>query len=273
MAFQTRVLTLLVALLLSATLAGWTYPTITGDSGLVLAPTADVMPLMNLELAFDYNRFAVGTSSATAFPVRLNYGIAPNLEIFGVFADANDAHGYDVKGGGIKAQLVKGSFEEFSPSLAIGAHMLRFENAIERNLTNVYFVSSASLYNMDNYPNDGYQLRAHLGVEFNKFSGDLPDSDFFTPFIGASFESIGGSSFVVDFMPRLDAGATLYRQSSLSAMVRLPISNIMVLQVGAARPFGVGDTSLSAGLMYHYGEGKSVESDPLSDYLPPVTKY
>lgn len=273
MALQTRLLTLLVALLFSVTLVGWSYPTISGDSGLVLVPTADVMPLMNLELAFDYNRFEVGTSSATAFPVRLNYGIIPNIELFGVYADANDNHGYDVKGGGMKVQLVKGTGAEFSPSLAVGAHMLRFDNAIERNVETAYLVSSASLYNQENYPRDGYQVRAHLGVEFNRFSGDLADNDFFTPFIGASFESVGGSSFVVDYLPRLDSGSTVYRQSSLSAAVRLPISNILVLQIGGGRPFGVGDTSLSAGIMYHYGEGKSVENDPLSDYLPPVTEY
>lgn len=273
MALQTRLLTLLVALFFSATLIGWSYPTISGDSGLVLAPTADVMPLMNLELAFDYNRFEVGTSSATAFPVRLTYGIAPNLELFGVYADANDNHGYDVMGGGIKAQLVKGTGAEFSPSLAIGARMLRFDKAIERNIETAYLVSSASLYNQDNYPHDGYQLRAHLGVAFDRFSGDVADNDFFTPFIGGSYESVGGSSFVVDYLPRLDNGTTVYRQSSLSAAVRIPISNILVLQIGGGRPFGVGNTSLSLGIMYHYGEGKNVDHDPLLDYLPPVTEY
>ena len=273
MTFQTRIVPILVGLVLSASIC-WSYPTIFGDSGLVTTPTADVMPFLNLEVAFDYARVNIGEHSATAVPIRVNYGISDNVELFGVYSDSNSTNGYDVLGGGAKIQLAKQSLEQFVPSFAVGARVLRMDNAIERDVATVYAVSSATMLRMGNYPEEGYRLRAHLGVEYNSISGELPGKNFVTPFVGASYENKGGSSLVVDYLPRLRDNGIDYRSATFSAAMRLPVSRIFVFEFGGTRPFGIGDTSIYAGVMYHYGFGKDVSSvDPLLEYTPAVVEY
>lgn len=273
MTFQSRVLPVLVGLLLAASLCCWSYPTLYGDSGLVLTPSSDVMPLLNLEVAVNYTRVGIADDSVTAIPVRVNYGIADNVELFAVFSDADNATGFDTVGGGGKVQLVENSSKSFVPGLAVGGRVLSLSNGIDQEITNAYAVSSATLLRFRNYPAEGYRVRGHFGLEFTRFDGDL-NGDFFSPFAGLSYEGEGGTSLVVDYLPRLEDDNLVFRSSTVSAALRLPISNIFAIELGGTRPFGFGDSTIYAGLMYHYGHGKDLTiADPLLDYEPAIQDY
>lgn len=238
----------------------WSYPTIYGDTGLVLAPTADVEPYEGFALALDYTQTSTDLGNSPAVPVRLDYGVAPNAEIFAFFSDSGSS-GFDAFGGGVKVRLVDTPLDSSKPSLAVGARAIRLQNSIEQDIVNAYAVTSVPLLRYGNSLLGGYRVRGHLGVDFLDYSNDL-SGNFVMPFVGLSYEDYHGTSLVVDYLPRLRDDGVTFRSSTVSAAVRFPLSSIFTIEAGGTRPFATGDNSIYAGLMYHYDGYADTSSYP-----------
>lgn len=260
---QFRVFSALFALVLAAGLCGWAYPTLFGDTGLVQVPTADTMPQMNFEVGAHYTNIGSGATTSAAYPIRIDYGIAKGTEVFGLYAPAASSKMYDAMGGGVKINLLSEDSLQTIPGISIGARVVHFSRTMDQNYINVYATSSTTIYRMGDYYTNGYRVRAHVGAEFYRFSGDLTHN-FVSGFAGLSFESTKGASIVVDYLPQMADDGVIYRDSSLSAAVRFPFATTFAAEVGMTRPFLNSSSTLYAGFSYHYGEGANyLVRDPL----------
>jgi hypothetical protein len=247
---------MLFTLLIATALCGWSYPTIYGDTGLVLSPTADTIPAYNADFAVDYARIDVnGTGEgATTIPVRLNYGVTPSAEIFAFFAEGKNDVAIENFGGGAKINLVhQHDGEKWNPGLALGVRIDRQQGVRNTTISDVYAVSSATLFKFsDPYEEKGYRVRAHAGLEYVNFTGDL-ENDFVSGFAGLSYESNGGGSAVIEFLPSLEDNGFTFRESTVSGALRFPLSREFSLEMGGTRPFATGDMSFYGGILYHIG--------------------
>ncbi len=267
MMLHFRLLPALFTLVLAAGLCGWAYPTLYGDTGLVQVPTADVMPQMNFELGAHYTNIGMGDASAAAYPIRVVYGIAKGTEIFGLYSAAASSNQYDAIGGGVKIKLVSEDSERSIPGLSIGGHFAHFSRSLNLSVFDAFATTTTTIMRYGDYLVDGYRVRAHVGVALDRYRGDFTEN-FISPFAGLSFESTKGASIVVDYLPKLSDDGVIYRQATVSGAVRFPFASTFAAEVGVTRPFVNSDSTLYAGLVFHFGENANFTvRDPL---LPPV---
>lgn len=253
-----RRLPVFFALLILASMSCFAYPTIYGDTGLVMAPTADVTPFYSYQLAVNYAQVTQVGESSSILPIRLNYGLNPDVEIYAAFGLGDVKEGFQTYGAGTKIRVVNENRKKSIPLVAIGARMTRVNSGLNSTITNGYAVVSASLYEHVDTTNQNAaysyanRVRLHAGAEFSHYSGDFT-GNFLRPFAGLSYERSNGSSMVVDYMPKIRSGATTLRRSTLSAAVRYPFDDQLKLEFGTTRPYGITDSSLYAGFLYYFG--------------------
>lgn len=259
MTSRFRQFTTLAALTVASALSAWSYPTIFGDSGQVLTPSADVVPFLQFDAAINYTQLDVDGDSASSIPVRLVYGVTPGVEIFGLYADSNEDEGFDVKGFGAKVKLISAECNKFSPSVSAGVRVYRLEQEVGVDVTNAYVVSSTPFYRYGGVERDGYTLRAHIGFEYLRYSGGTT-ADFFAPFGAVSYEGNGGVSAVLEYLPQLENDNIEFRDATLSGALRVPLDRSFQLEMGSTRPFEVGDSELYLGINYHYGYDDDIPS-------------
>lgn len=246
------------AALVAAMMAGWSFPTIYGDTGLVLVPTADVTPENFVTLGLNYTRLSEDAGDPVVYPLRLTYGASGNTEMFLTVAEspADTAEGgFDAFGGGFKVALLKENLQKNVPGVAFGARILKLSGAVDAtNIEGYGAVTKTLLRRADMTDENGWALRAHLTGFFTRYDGDLPADDFLSFGAGVSYNNFDGTSVVVDYISEQKSGGVTYRDSEISAAVRRPLSPEFLLELGTTQPYGVGNGGdLYAGLLYQWG--------------------
>jgi hypothetical protein len=239
-----------------AATAVWASPTFFGDTGLVLAPTADVLPYTHMQFSGTYTRLSDGTNEVKAFPVTLTYGASNNSELSVSFAEASDdsGHGADVKSLGAKVNILTEDFVGQRPGLAAGIRVAKFGSGqFDHSVSDAYFVASKALFLQDDGIEAGFAVRAHLGLGYTSYSGGT-SSKFTSVFGGVSFKSRSGHAVIFEILPEHKDGAQVYRERTMSASIRHPLSENFVLEIGNTRPYSYGDETYFAKIIYHAGE-------------------
>ncbi|MHB9024275.1 MAG: hypothetical protein ACYC7E_08875 [Armatimonadota bacterium] len=243
-------------LIVAGTVAGLSYPTLYGDTGLVLTPTADIIPLANFAAAVNVTRQNLPPDTATAIPVRLVYGASNRTEFALFFSEPTNKSdgGFGVAGGGVKLALLPESIDRRAPGIALGARLYTLKSPIDRDVVEGYAVFSKTLLMSGDLEEHGFVFRFHGGVSYSQYSG-VVDGEFFSPFFGLSYASVEGNSLVIDYVPSQSEGITTFRESTISGALRRRLSPNFWIELGTTKPFGLGaDNSYYAGLLYRYGE-------------------
>jgi len=246
------------AALLAATMLGWAFPTLYGDSGLVQVPTADVLPDTFVELSMNYAAVNIDGQKPILYPLRLTYGASENTELFVNVSETsakNAEGGFDGLGAGFKVQIIPERLQSKSPGLAFGARLIELNGAVDRTQIEGYGVVTKTLYKQADLVDEvGFTIRGHLAGIFTRFSGEIPSKDFITAGVGLSYNNFNGTSIALDYLPKLESGGVEYRKACFSAAVRRPLSKEFLIELGTTQPYGIGSSGqLYAGLMYQWG--------------------
>jgi hypothetical protein len=263
---QFRLMPALFALVFGAALCGWAYPTLYGETGLVQVPTADIMPQMNFEAGVHYTNVGVATSSS-AFPMTVDYGVARGTELFMLYSGASSSNGFDVYGAGVKVSLVPEDAAHTLPGVSIGGRFDHFSRSLDQDQESLYVATSTTLYSSGDYAADGFRLRAHVGLAYDRFSGDM-SGNFFNGFAGMSYEQGKGATIALDYLPKLTHDGQTYRDTAVSGSIRFPFATTFAAEIGVTRPYISSKCTFYAGFVYHYGENVDyLQRNPL---LPPA---
>ncbi len=242
--------------LLVASLAAWSFPTLYGDTGLVLMPTADVQPVSSFEGVVDFMKVS-GAGKTRAIPLRLCYGISEHTELALMISEAREAEkGFDVAGAAVKMVLIDEESYTFIPGVAVGMRAIRLkqQGLQTKDVVDGYLVLSKTMLARGDMTEDGFIIRTHAGLASTTYSGGATGS-FIGPFGGASYLSASGNFVGLEFMPAQKSGATTLRENTISAVLRRPLSDNFFIEVGTTRPFGMGASNTAfAGIMYRYAE-------------------
>lgn len=248
-----------VVLALGAAISAWSYPTLTGETGMILAPTADVMPTAHFDLAVNYARVNDGATKPVEYPVRFVYGLTNSTEasLASVRFNGSGAPGIDYIGAGLKVSVLQENLETNYPGIAFGARAAKMSRVGFRDvrISEGYLAVSKSLFANSNFPDSGFVIRLHGGATYTNYSGGWSGS-FVTPFAGVTYKSANDYSAAVDFVGRqVDNTGKTFREDIVSAVIRYPITSEFGFELGTTRPFGMGKSNtLYAGIKYHYGE-------------------
>ncbi|HEY3415857.1 MAG TPA: hypothetical protein VGM23_03140 [Armatimonadota bacterium] len=245
-----------ITVLIGCAVAGLSYPTLYGDTGLVLVPTADIMPTGNFSLAVNVSREDLTSGTATVIPVRVTYGASDRTEFSLFFSEPTDKSegGFDATGGGVKLSLLPENVERRTPGIAVGGRIASLRDPVGYDVIEGYAVFSKALLQSGDLEDKGFVFRFHGGVSYIQYSGAV-DAEFFSPFFGVSYASVEGNSLVIDYVPKQEKGITTYRESTISGALRRRLSPNFWIELGSTKPFGQGgENSYYAGLLYHYGE-------------------
>lgn len=250
MTVQKRLLS--VALVLCATaLTSWSVPSFYGETGLVQIPTAEITPTFDFDVALGYANTLAGDDEISIYPLRVNYGLAPQVEVSAFYADSLTGGGAAITGGGVKWRFLTEDVLDFQPGAALGVRTVRDINDV--NQTDVYGVVTKTIFARGNWDEVGYAFRAHAGITYTTYSGAL-DADFYSPFLGLEYMNSNGTSVIVDALAEQKDGF-VYRAQTISGALRQPISENFVLDLGSTRAFGDPNNSntLYLSMNYHYG--------------------
>ena len=264
MTVPVRMLSLAVVLF-AAMLAAWCYPTLYGDTGLVLVPTADLLPQTYVNLAFNYSRYPTTAGGSTVYPVRLSYGASDNAEFFAFYASPSHRNegSPEVLGGGFKFSIEKEDTYSGRPGLAVGARVFQLRDlpgSTNRDAVDTYgVISKTVLSSSDSVKDTGYAVRVHGGVTYTAYSGDAAgNGNFISGVFGVSYANRDGTNIVADYVPLQKENGVTYRNAALSAALRYPLSDNFMFEAGETQLYGLGDQAqLYAGILYKYGQRNS----------------
>jgi len=244
-------------LLSAAALMSWSYPSLYGDTGLVVMPTADIIPNTYYDLSVNYARFPDNVGGSTTYPVRLTYGASDNAELAFMLGNSTHPGSPQVMGGTFKLSITKEDPYLNQPGLALGARIYRIRDLpgnTDRSVVDGYGVISKRLFgHTDSITEQGFVLRGHVAVTATAFSGDQTGT-FISGAIGFSYQNANGSNIVADYSPLLKKDGLTFRASSVNAAIRYPLSDHFMFELGEAQLYGLGDQgTLYAGILYRYG--------------------
>ena len=244
--------------LMAAIAVSRSYPTLYGETGLVLVPTADTIPDTFVELALNYATAETPGGDAILFPARLLYGASDNNELFIIFAesitDTADG-GFDTLGAGFKVSLKKEDLFTQAPGFAFGARLYQKHGFTSQRALEAYAVASKILLKRTDLIDDsGYTFRGHLAGFFSRFTGDPAEENFWSLAAGFSYENFNGTAVVIDYVPKLESNGVMFRDAELSFAVRRALSREFFIEAGTTQPFNEGSGgNIYAGLLYRWG--------------------
>jgi len=238
--------------------AAWSYPTLYGETGLVLMPTADTIQDTFVSAAGNYTEVKSDEGRAILFPFRVLYGAGDNLELFLTVAESSTDEaegGFDVLGGGFKVALTQEDLLTGRPGIAIGSRVYQISGAFDRRIIDGYIVATKTVFKSSDIIDEvGYTFRLHLAGFYTRYTGDLGDENFFTGAAGISYNNFNGTSIAVDYVPELTSNDVTFRKGVLSFALRRPLSQEFTIEAGTTQPFGIGSGGkLYAGLVYEWG--------------------
>lgn len=283
MRLLVRLLSIVTLIAVTAAVA-WCFPTIYGDTGLVLIPTADVIKDATFNAAVNAIQVENTPTGNKKFlyPARICYGAVKNVEIAACLAQTSggntDVH---VHGIAAKMSVMRACVDTRLPDVAFGVRA--FQNNVtlgNPTFTSVYAVASKTLYQNQEYydvatalPGEGHGtgttfsynpnlpqlIRIHVGASYDAYSGMevagiRQNAQFIIPFAGITVDNSAGSELVVDFVPKESNNGVLFQKATVSAAFRYALSPNFTLEVGETRPFAspTNSTGLYLGLNYHY---------------------
>jgi hypothetical protein len=251
-------LLLVAAVSVAVTATAWSYPTLYGETGLVLVPTADTTPDTFVSVAGSYTEVNTSAGRAIIFPVRFLYGASDNLELFVTVSESSTeaaAGGFDVLGGGFKVSLIQEDLLTGRPGAAVGTRVYQTAGAVDKRVIDAYLVGSKTIFKTSDALDEiGYTFRVHLAGFFTRYTGDLGDENFYSAAAGISYHNFNGTSVVVDYLPKLTSNNMTFREDVISFALRRPLSREFMIEAGTTQPFGEGSGGkLYAGLLYEWG--------------------
>jgi len=241
-------------ILLTTTLAAFSFPTVYGDTGLIMTPTAETVGAYNFDLACSYTQVNAAPNAAAILPARLTYGISPNTEI-GIFlseSSNNQGNGFDIKGGSLKLIYSKENVLAMQPGLAFGVRVAK-QSTDRPDITEAYSVVTKTVFARGDMDSQGYAFRAHAGAAVTTYSG-AQGKTFLGPFAAMDYINTSGNTLMVEFLPEQKSSGVFYRRSTISAAIRRPLSDSFEVELGTTRLFGdvASDMAFYGGLNYHY---------------------
>jgi hypothetical protein len=243
--------------LLAAALATWAFPTLFADTGIVMAPIADVQQEATVELAVDFLPMKTPAGNTVSFPIRLIYGLGTNFEIGVLYSEAKDnIKGVNVYGGAVKMSLIDETLYGKNPGVAVGLRAYREKGVTAGELTAAegYLAVSKLLLVQGDNVEEGFTIRAHSGLIYTSYSGAVT-ANFIKPYLGISYMSAHNNSVSVEYLPEQKSGAMMLREATISAAIRRPLSDHFWLEVGTTRAFGLGDSNVAyGGIIYRYSD-------------------
>ncbi|MHB9105821.1 MAG: hypothetical protein ACYDCO_02085 [Armatimonadota bacterium] len=250
---------LVAAVLVAAIATAWSYPTLYGETGLVLMPTADIIPDTFVTVSGNYAEVKTEAGErAIIFPVRILYGASDNTELFVLGAESSTATeegGFDALGAGFKVALIHENLVTDMPGFSVGTRVYQTQGALDKRIIDAYLVGSKTIFKTsDILDEEGYTFRIHLAGFFTRYTGDLGDENFYSAAAGISYNNFNGTQVVLDFLPELTSNGITFRESVLSFALRRPLSKEFTIEAGTTQPFGEGSGGkLYAGLVYTWG--------------------
>lgn len=268
MTVKLRLLSIVLVLVVAA-IAGRSYPTLYGDSGLVQVPSAAVMPLTFVDVTINYANIRENGAKHIIYPLRLTYGASDNTELFVMLSESIGSDGFDAKGGGLKVRLFPEDLYAKTMGMAIGGRIYTVQGSRSRTVTDAYAVASKPLISyVDPIDDKSYNIRLHGAVNFTRYTGEVSDN-FFGLMGGISYQHADGTMIVADFVPKQESHGVLVRKAALSMAFRRPISESFMAEIGTAQLFSIGDTgNLYVGINYRYGM-----RDIPRGKKPPISSY
>jgi len=233
---------LVAALLLVAAGAAGSYPTLSGESGLLQVPTADVMTLGNGEVAADWMSVPGG---GDGLAVRGVVGLGPNAEVGAAWRKFSTEPDGRLVGVGGKLQLL--GEPRSLISLAVGARFDDSSGALFRRVGNTFqayaVVSKDLTHATQELATAAVRVRGHVGL----LSNNSDDDNSARGFIGVDFTSPEGSQLLLEYWNHA-------RDDVSSVALRYPLAPMLSLQVGITNALG-SDHRLVGGLNLHWGLG------------------
>lgn len=243
--------------LLAAGLSTWAFPTLFGDTGMVLAPTADAQEAATLQLTADYMPMKTAAGNTVTYPIRLIYGMGSNFELGVLYSEVKDStKGVNVAGASAKMALLNETLVSKLPGVAVGIRAYREKGkaAGQLTVTEAYGAVSKIILARGNNIDEGFNLRAHTGIIYTSYS-DAASAHFVKPYLGITYSTPNKSSLAIEYLPEQKDGAMTLRENVFSGALRLPLSSHFWLQVGTTRPFGIGTTNVAfAGVVYRFAD-------------------
>ncbi|MHB9130897.1 MAG: hypothetical protein ACYDBB_07375 [Armatimonadota bacterium] len=250
---KTTLTLVMTAVLFTLATTAFAYPTLTGPTGLVALPNGEVVQAGQVQLTADfYNTQDTSFDMKDTVPIRLLYGIAPNLEV-GIDASLTKAFGDDANsfGANIKYQT---PFALFGAPITAGAIYAQTQNPLgpdDITTWQAYLVHTRELLSAG-----PFGLKGTVGVNWTNLDTGLSEDDAIRAIAGAEF-SIDKLAFVAEIQ---SAKTELGDAKPLTSFaVRYPFTATLMGQIGYTNA-GVNNSlsaadehNIFAGLSYTWG--------------------
>lgn len=246
--------------LMTLTGAVFAYPTLAGPSGIVAVPTAQVTHVGQWQLAADYyNTNDTVTGVRDTVPIRLLYGIAPNLEV--------GVAGWLARVDGTNADSGSANIKYLTPihlagfNLATGAVYAVTEAAADEDFTrnaktlDIYLTGTRTLIGQaENMP----LLQGTLGVNWTKIDAGAEKGDGLRLMGGLQFMPMKKLGIAAEYQTKRAAVGD--DKALASAVVRYMLGNNMKAEAGITNAgfnyaglTGAPDYNPFVGLTYEWG--------------------
>jgi hypothetical protein len=244
--------------------SAWAYPSFYGDTGLALTPTAETTRPADFYFGWMSTYTDVTGEQVHLTPYRFNMGTGASSEFAAFISKSEGDAAVDYLGGAIKVQVSNEGSSKLLPSVAAGIRYTGPREGGTGQVLEAYGVVTKTLITRAGArPNDpGTKIQAHGGIAYRIFTegytpmGGAPLADdvtFVVPFAGVSFSGNDGSQIGFDFVPEQSDEHGTFTKRTLSAVARLPIADSLILELGATRPYGEGESQTSyIGATYYF---------------------
>jgi hypothetical protein len=208
-------------LLVVGALGASAYPTIDGSTGVVNLPTAEIAPQGTLDLGVTYQTAPFDWHGV---PVRVNAGVAKDLELWVGYAMWSDGDDENFLNGGLKYRFLNQAEDDVD--LAIGGSFTqeRYDtwDFWDRDITKAFLVASKDFDVSESSP---ITARGTVGVMYNRFKDrDGGDSDNFTkPYVALEVMHKCGASLGLEY--RWEASVEDDDGAPFSAVLRYKFPN------------------------------------------------
>jgi hypothetical protein len=248
----------IVALLVLFAASAWAYPTMDGVSGLVTLPTAEVTPTGALDLAADYTVIdwwgdLCPIGDTTMYPVRLNAGVAKNLELSGNYTFQHDDLDVLRRTWSVGAKYAFLTENKDKVGLALSGSWGKIE---DKYSDDDIALTRVALALTKGFPVDPqFKAKATVGVAYCN-AGDWLDKSYTKPYIGLELIGPRGANLALEY--RWKGPSPLEEKDVFSAVVRLPLmseeNSPLWLQVGTSNGalMGFESQKFFGGICYRF---------------------
>jgi len=248
----------IMALLMLCAASAWAYPTLDGASGLITLPTAEVTPVGAVDLAVDYTSIdfwgdVCPVGETKMYPVRINAGVAENLEFSANYTFLNDednalTHIWSV---GAKFALLTEAEDGVGLALSGSGGKLQAEDG-----DNDVSLRRATLALTKSFPvDDSITAKVTAGAAYLKI-GNWFDDSYIKPYLGLELVGAKGANLGLEYRWK---DSNIDQKAVFSAVVRLPLmpeaeNSPLWLEVGSTNGSIVGfdDQDFFGGVCYRF---------------------